>query len=305
MSHPVAFLIVGDDHHLVSEELHKLLERAAPLGIDEFDSEADPKMIVQALGTSSMFGETRTVLVRGLDAMPADSQKILAEYLDEAPGGSTLIMIAARPVPRLAAAVKKVGRIIEAAKGRRSDLFNWLAAESKAKGVKLTGDAMGVLIESVGESAGALAAALEELSLAHAPGARLGPREVGRQFQHRPGAKLFAFVDAVAERRPGEALDALGRLTAQGEAPQMLLWNLHRHFRMMLAAQGDSPAEAARKLSIQPWRAEKLVRQARRFSGAELARALCVLAEADWRMKKSEEPEAVTLERSVVAMCGQ
>lgn len=304
MTNPRAFLIVGDDPHLVSEELHKLLEKSAALEIDEFDSDADPKVVVQALATPSMFGETRTVLLRRVDSMSAESQKILADYLDDPSAESILILVAVRPVPRLASAVKRVGRVLEAAKGRRSDVLNWLAAESKAKGVKLTGEAMNVLIESVGESTGALAGAIEELSLAHAAGVRLGPKEVARQFQHRPEAKLFAFVDAVAERRKGEALDALGRLTSQGETPQMLAWNLNRHFRMLLASRGDSAVAAARTLGIQPWRAEKLVRQSQKFSQAALIDAYLALAGADWKMKRSEEPETLTLERTVVAICG-
>lgn len=297
-------MIVGDDPHLVSEELHKLLENASPLAVDEFDGEADPGVVAQALGTPSMFGETRTVLVRGVDAMPPENQKTLAGHLESPPEG-VLIMTAVRPVPRLVPAVKRLGRVIEVSKGRRSDLYQWLAKESKAKGVKLSGEGMNVLMECVGESTGALAGALDELALAHAPGTRLGPREVSRQFQHRPEAKVFAFVDAVAERRRGEALDALGRLTSRGEAPHMLLWNLNRHFKMMLASQGQSPASAARALGIQPWRAEKLVRQARNFPQAALIEAFHALAEADRKLKRSEEPESLTLERTVVAVCGR
>jgi DNA polymerase-3 subunit delta len=305
MTGSAAFLIVGDDQHLVSQELHGLLEGASPLSVDEFDSDADPAVIVQALETPALFGEARTVLVRGVDSMAAESQKILADYLGSPSFDNTLLMTAIRPVPRIAAAVKKAGRVIDAVRGRRSDLLNWLANQSKLRGVRLTGDALTVLIECVGESTGALAGALDELALAHAPGTRLGKKEVARQFQHRPEAKLFAFVDAVAERRGGQALDALGRLTARGEAPQMLIWNLNRHFRMMLDALGQSAASVARNLSIQPWRAEKLVRQARLFTPEALSSAYIVLAEADRKMKKSEEPEVLTLERTVVAICNR
>lgn len=305
MNNSAAFYIVGDDPHLVSRELHKLLEEAAPLAVDEFDSDANPGDIVQALGTPALFGDARTVLVRGVDAMAADSQKVLAQYLESPSPDNTLVMIAVRSVPRLTAAVKAVGRVIEAAKGRRSDLMNWLAVESKAKQVRLTSEGMGALIDCMGESTGALAGALDELALAHAPGTRLGKKEVARQFQHRPEAKLFGFVDSVAERRRGQALDALGRLTAQGEPSQMLLWNLNRHFRMMLLSQGDSAASAARRLGIPPWRAEKLVRQSRGFPQEALIRAYTVLAEADRKLKTSHEPEGLTLERAVVSICSQ
>lgn len=303
MTGPDAFLIVGDDPYLVSEELHKILENTSPLAVDEFDSEGSAAAVVQALATPSMFGENRTVLVRGVDAMPAESQKTILDYLEDPVGEGTLVMTAARPVSRLAAVVRRLGRVIEAAKGKRSDLFNWLGEQSKAKGLRLSGEAMAALMDSVGESRGALAGAVDELALAHAAGARLGKKEIERQFQHRPEARLFAFVDAVAERRRGEALDTLGRLIAQGEAPQLLIWNLNRHLRMMLAVRGDSPAQAAKTLGIQPWRAEKLVRQARGLPEEALVSAYIRLAEADHKMKRSEEPDSLTLERTVTAIC--
>jgi DNA polymerase III delta subunit len=63
-----------------------------------------------------------------------------------------------------------------------------------------------------------------------------------------------------------------------------------------------SASTAAGQLKIPQWRAEKLVRQARRFRAGDLVAAYQRLAEADLKMKRSEEPEALTLERLVVAL---
>jgi len=295
-----AYLIVGDDPHLAKEELHKLLEGASQYAIDEFDAESEVGLVFQSLETASLFDEPRIAVVRAVDSMSAEAQKLIAEYLQDHSPGNTLILVAARPMPKIAAAVRKVGRVIEAAKGRRSDLFTWLNEQTKRKSLKLTSEAMATLIDSVGESREALAGALDLLSLAHAKGVRLGPGDIARQFQNRGEAKLFGFIDAVAERKQGQALEALNRLQAQGEAPQLLAWNLNRHFRMLLASKGESPAAAARTLGIPPWRAEKLVRQAKGFTPETLVAAYLVLAEADRKMKSSVEPEGLTLERAVV-----
>ncbi|MGI8426364.1 MAG: DNA polymerase III subunit delta [Actinomycetota bacterium] len=295
-----AYLIVGDDPHLAKEELHKLLEGASPYAIDEFDAESETGLIFQSLETASLFDEPRIAVVHAVDSLSAEAQRQIAEYLQDHIPGNTLIMITVRPIPKIAAAVKKVGRVIEASKGRRSDLFNWLNEQTRKKGLKLTGDALATLIDSVGESREALAGALDLLSLAHAKGARLGPDDISRQFQNRGDAKLFGFIDAVAERKRATALEALNRLLDQGEAPQLLAWNLNRHFRMLLASKGESPAAVARSLGVPPWRAEKLVRQAKGFSQPMLVAAYQALAVADRKMKSSVEPEGLTLERAVV-----
>ena len=67
------------------------------------------------------------------------------------------------------------------------------------------------------------------------------------------------------------------------------------------AVMPDGPGWGVR---IKPeWLAEKLCRQARGFGQEALIEAYQVLAEADLKVKSSEEPEGLTLERAVVALC--
>ncbi|MGH9196181.1 MAG: DNA polymerase III subunit delta, partial [Acidimicrobiia bacterium] len=101
-----------------------------------------------------------------------------------------------------------------------------------------------------------------------------------------------------------QALEILHRLIKMGEAPQALFWMLARHFRMLLVAGDTNPKELADKLGLPSWRAEKLARQSRNYNAEELGQAFHVLAEADRRIKNSEEPELLTLERTVVSITG-
>jgi DNA polymerase III delta subunit len=149
----------------------------------------------------------------------------------------------------------------------------------------------------------ALSQAIEELSLAMPPGSRITPKEIAAQFRGRADVKLFGFIDAVAQKQAPVALESLHYLMSQGEAPTMLFWNLIRHFRQLLQASESSPKQVAKLLGKPEWLAEKLCRQARGFGQEALIRAYQVLAEADLKMKTSEEPEGLTLERTVVALC--
>ncbi len=114
--------------------------------------------------------------------------------------------------------------------------------------------------------------------------------------------KLFGFIDAVAQKQGAAALEAMHYLMAQGEAPSMLFWNLTRHFRQLLEAAESSPKLVAKSLGKPEWLAEKLCRQARGFGVEALVEAYQVLADADLKVKSSEEPEGLTLERAVVAL---
>ena len=298
-----AYLIVGDDAFLVEEARNEIVSRVGEISVDEFGPEDDLREILQALGTAPMFADRRVVVVNELASMPADSHREIAAYLEEPNPSVVLILISEKPVAKIGAAVRKVGRQVDATRGRRNELISWAREHAKSKGLKVSGETAAALIDAVGEDRMAVAQAIEEMVLANPDGA-VATAQVQRQFQGRAEAKLFGFVDAVASRQPATALDLLHRLFQQGEPPQSLFWMLTRHFRMLLAAHDLRSRQIEEMLGLPRWRAEKLARQAKGFSEEELSAAYQLLGDADRRMKRSEEPEELTLERAVVEIAG-
>jgi DNA polymerase-3 subunit delta len=308
-----AYLISGDDAFLVSQALDDVLKDGGH-EVEHVPPGADVGQVLESLRTPSLFGGRRVVVLRDVEQLPAEAQRELAQYLGDPSPTGLLVLVAARPIPKLAQAVRGAGRVIDAGRGRRGDVLTWLREQSRKAGLKASSDALNALLEAVGEERMALARALEELALAFGSGsaegrdardardARIGAEEVRRQFRGRADVRIFGFVDAVADRQTGPALEALHRLVRQGEAPYALFWTLSRHFRQLLSVGDQGPALVARSLGMPDWRAEKLVRQARGFPAGALVRAYRALADADRRMKRSEGPEMLSLERAVVAI---
>lgn len=298
-----AYLVTGDDAHLADLAVAKLLDGVGETSINEFGPLDDLELILQALLTPSMFGDRRIVVVREVDKLPAESQRELTRYLESpAAADATLVLVGTKLSSQMLSAGRKTGHVVDAAKGKRSELLVWLKHQMVAKGLTPGGDALNALVEAVGEQRMALSQAVEELSLAIPKGGRVTAKQVSRQFQGRADVKLFGFIDAVADRQGAAALQSLHHLLGQGESVQMLFWTLTRHFRMLLVAADQPAAQVGKDLGIQPWRAEKLVKQARNFKPGVLLKAYQMLAEADVKMKKSEEPEGLTLEKAVVAI---
>lgn len=297
-----AYLVVGDDAFLVSEAIGEALAAVPDLCIEEFGPGTDVGHILESLRTPSMLGDRRVVVVRDLDHLPAEAHRQLASYLDDPDPGAVLVLVAAKAPPRMAAAMRKVGRVLEVPKGRRPDLLAWLAEQARRKGLTTSAEALAALIEALGEERMALVQGLDELVLALGPRGRLAVEDVRLHFSGRADAQVFGFIDAVAGRRSGQALEALHRLLRRGEPAQRLFWALSGHFRQLLLVGDRSPRELAQALGFQHWRAEKLARQAKGFTPASLIDAYQLLAEADRKMKRSEEPELLTLERAVVAI---
>jgi DNA polymerase-3 subunit delta len=296
-----AFLIVGEDPFLVEEALAKLVSEADELSMVELGSDEQIPSALEALRTPSMLGGQRTVVIREVQDLGADALRELLGYLEAPSPDSNLVLVATKSTSKLSAAVKKTGRVIEVTKGRRSDLFTWLRTETRTRGLKVSGDAMGVIVEAVGEERMALANALDELALALGKGGTITPTLVRTHFSGRADTKLFGFIDAVATKDAGAALDSMHRLIGQGEAPQVLFWTLTRHFRMLLAVEG-SVGQVSKELGLPAWRAEKLVKQANLFARDELVEAFQSLAEADRKIKTSEESDELALERAVVSI---
>ncbi len=297
-----AYAVVGDDPHLTEVAVDKLLKGLSETSVNEFGPTDEVENILQAISTPSMFDDRRTIVVREVEKLPADAQRKLIACLEHPEPDATLILVASKMPAQMITAARKSGHVIEVEKGKRRDLFPWVKQQAATKGLQMSGDAMNALVDVAGEQRLALSQAIEELSLAMPPGSRVTPKDIAGQFTGRAEVKLFGFIDAVAQKQGAVALEALHYLVAQGEAPSMLFWNLARHFRQLLQASESSPKQVAKALGKPEWLAEKLCRQARGFGQEALVQAYQVLAEADLKMKSSEEPEGLTLERAVVAL---
>jgi DNA polymerase-3 subunit delta len=303
MTTPVpAVLVVGDDPYLVSEAVSKALEGIDHLSVEDVPPQEDRTRVLHALESTSLFGGRRAVVLRGVDEAPAEVQRSFIAYLKDPNPDCLLVLTTSKPLSGLAEAVRKVGHVVEAAKGRRNDLFTWLREKARELDLRTSGDSMGVLMEAVGEERMALAQALEELSLALGPGGRVTPDAVSRQFKGRGQVNMFGFLDAAATGQTGIALQGLRRLLEQGESAQAILNALARHFRSMMEVGEGPAARAAKELGMHPFRAEKLVKQATGYSPPALARAYRAIAAADHRTKAGEEAEDLALERAVVAV---
>ena len=296
------YVVVGDDPHLTEVAVDKLLAGLSESSVNQFGPADEIDSILQAIATPSMFDDRRTIVVREVDRFPADAQRKLISSLEDPAPDATLILVGAKMPSQMVAAARKSGHVIEVEKGRRQDLFGWLKQQASAKGLAISGEAMNAMIDVVGEQRLALSQALDELSLAKPAGTRLTVEDISAQFRGRADVRLFGFIDAVAQRQPAVALETLHYLVHQGESPTMLFWTLARHFRQLLVAVDGSPKSVAKALGLPEWRAEKLVRQARGFGEEALVEAYRMLAEADMKIKNSEEPERLSLERWVVAV---
>ncbi|MFN2390300.1 MAG: DNA polymerase III subunit delta [Actinomycetota bacterium] len=308
MTHPV-YLLKGEAF-LVDEAIDRVRRetQADPLSEIGFEaSETTGDELLTALGTASLLGGRRLVVVRAAHELKKDQAEALARYLDS-PSPDSILVLAASGRTKLDDAVKRSGAVVslDAPKGRR--LVAWARERGAAHGLKLDDRAGWALLDSVGTELRDLDAALRQIATATGPGARVGAPDVRRHFPRLADARIYAFTDGVGDRRLPVAVASLRRLLEQGDHPLVLFGALAAQIRRMLRARGyaDRGQDAvAAALGLPGWRAERLVKQARSYREDELVAAMRILAETDVQMKGGGDltPESA-LERATVLIVG-
>jgi DNA polymerase-3 subunit delta len=295
-----AYLLAGEEF-LAAEALDKVRAEVAadPLSEMAFTPDAAPAELVEALSTSSLLGGRRLVIVRDAQDLKKDHAEALTAYLESPSPDSVLVLVAAGRT-KLDAAVKKHGAVIplEAPRGRR--LVGWLRERARAHNLRVDDRAGWALVDAVGTELRDLDGALSQL--ASGTDGRVGVPEVRRMFPRLADQRVFAFTDAVGDRRLDPAMGNLRRLLEQGDEPLVLFGSLVAHVRRLLRARryaDESAAAVGDALGLPAWRAERLQKQARSYREEELVAALGILAEVDVEIKGGDLPPEVALEKAV------
>ncbi len=315
--HLPAYLVKGGDAVLRAEAVRALVAELvgdgdASLMVEEHEpagDDDDASALVDAARTPPLFSERRVVVGREVAAYPSAALGALLAYLDDPLPTTSLVLVSGergRLSPKLAGAVKAVGRVIDAGvPTRREQRSAWLADHVRKSPVRLDSGALALVGEHLGEDLGRLTSLLETLASAHGPGARLGADEV-RPFLGPAGSvPPWELTDAIDRGDTPAALAALRRMTQAGERhPLQVMAVLHGHLAAMLRLDGAGIASgevAATALGRDPKRsafpAKKALEQGRRLGHDGVARALGLLAEADLDLRGAKGwPEELVLE---------
>lgn len=307
MSRPV-YVLTGDEL-LVDEALDRVRREEGTDDLSEtsFDPSADPMEILTALGTASLLGDKRLVVVHDAGDLPTEAARLLESYL-EAPAPSSVLVLTATARTKLDAAAKKKGASValEAPRGRR--LAAWVRERGRAFGLKLDDRAAWALIDVAGTGLRGLHLALQQLG--ESPPVRdnqgrVGATDVRTAFPRLADERIYVLTDAVGDRRLPVAMGTLRRLLDQGDEPLVLFGALTALVRRLLRARavGEGGARAVGDaLGLPGWKAERLYRQARSFKEEELVSALSLLAATDVELKGGDLPPEAALERAVVGI---
>jgi DNA polymerase-3 subunit delta len=292
-----AYLLAGEAF-LADEAIAKIRAEhdTDPLSELSFDASAEPAAILGALQTSSLLGGRRLVIVRDAQDLKKDAAEQIAAYLEDPSPDSVLVLVSDGRT-KVDAAMKLHGAVVglDIPKGRK--LAAWVRERASDHKIKVDDRGAWTLIDTIGTELRDLEGALSQLATSLGAGAKIGATEVRRAFPRLADERIYAFTDAVGDRKLSAAMTTLRRLLDQGDEPLVLFGSLNAHVKRMLRARRDA-------LGLPGWRAERLQRQARSYREEELIDAVSTLAETDVEMKGGDLPPEAALERAVIRIVG-
>jgi DNA polymerase-3 subunit delta len=245
--------------------------------------------LVALAQTLPMMAKYRMVFVRDLGLLPADEAEPVINYLGKPNPSTVLVAVTSKLDKRLKlfAQLGKKGflHVLEAPR----QVAPWVREEAKLKNVKIDGNAISRLVDTVGNDLSRLSLAVEQLGL-YAGDRAVTSDDVDDLIADTRERSVFELTDAIGAADKARALAAVASLCDQRESAVGVVVMLARHIRQLsmlhtCRAHGVPRPEWASRIGVPPFVVDKLVVQAKSYSPDALATATQRLANADRALK--------------------
>ena len=307
------YLLHGSDRPKIARAVRRLRDRIGDESTEHLNArEAAGLDVVGACNAMGLFtGEGRLVIVDEVERWKAADVKEVAAYL-ASPAPATVLALVALELKAdsaLAKVVAKAGQVLVYEVTKRK-LPDWVAEQFGRFGAKADADACRALIDIVGDDLDELTSEIDKLST-WAAGDPITLRDVEQMAAGRAETAIFALTDAWGRRDVGAVLRSAEEIMERSHRPRSselmrIIGSLVNHVGRVrrcqrLADEGVRAKDAAPKLKMHPFAAEKAFAQAANFSADELSDALIRLSELDAAAKGgSRMPADLELERALV-----
>lgn len=302
---PSVILLAGDDDLLLQRALE---QRLASLRDEHPDIDVDLRDVSEIdalpeLRTTSLFGGTTCVVLRGCEQADGQLKSEIETYL-QAPSPEAILVLVARgtqKITKIAKLAKQFGERIDVKRPADWDDRSWdqlVRNEFERLQRRVDPSAIGAIRLHAGTDPGIIASQVASVAAASAADT-ISAADVEALVEGRGKASGFAVADAVAARDPAAAIvSARGALEA-GEAPLALVGALTFRFRQLLQVRSGASAQHA---GISAGQHRRLQGIAAAFGPGELAWCYDRLAQLDVDLKSAELPDELLLEVAIIEL---
>ncbi|MEV0760621.1 DNA polymerase III subunit delta [Nocardia sp. NPDC050435] len=304
-------LVLGDEELLIERaiaEITRAVRAGAPdpeaVPVDRMRAGDASTAELAELLSPSLFAEDRVIVLESAAEAGKDAVAVITEAAADPPEGVVLVVLhsGGGRAKALAPALQKAGAVVHdcAKLTKAAERVEFVRAEFRAAGIRVSGDVVQVMIESVGSELRELAAACSQL--AADTGGKVDVAAVRRYYSGKAEITGFDVAElAVTGDRPA-AMEALRWANDRG-VPHVLLADaladsVHTIARVGSAGRGD-PFKLAQSLGMPPWKVKKAQAQARNWTPATIGSALQVVATLNADVKGGAADSSYALEHAL------
>ncbi len=343
-----AYLFYGEDDPQKDEAFALLRAKAIDESFADFDLEqidadsTSADRILSAAALAPFASPVRLVLVRRAEVfrkrdMAGEAERLAVGIASIGPGTCLVLRAGAQEEgyrsktalhPKLDAAIKEAGAVIQFRAFGEDQLVDWAIAEARTAGKQMTEEAAQLLVQKSGANRAALRNELEKAICYAGDSASIGAKAIEAILSHNPEDVTFKLVDAISQRNPDRALSLFAELLRYDTKPQSvagrllallarqygLLWQARELSQRGISSQNlkNLPPEIAAELPSEgsitslTWKANELFRSARSWNRESLARAMELLVECDVNNKgggEGSEDVVGNLEVLIINLC--
>ncbi len=267
-------------------------------------SELSPADLAENL-SPSLFAEARVLVLMAAHEVGKELAAAIVAQSTDLADGIVLVVVHAGGARNkgLVDALRKAGAPVTTCNKitRMDERSDFVRAEARRVGGKITGEAIGALLEAVGSDLRELAAATSQL--VSDTGGTVDERAVRRYHRGRAESTGFAVADKVVAGDRAGALEALRWAQLLGTPSVLIADALADGLRTLAkvgsAGRGD-PNRLAGTLGMPPWKIRKAQQQVRSWGPQALAEAFAAAAEVNADVKGAAADPDYALERAVL-----
>lgn len=303
-------LIQGSEGLLADRAISEILSANQGAQITTLSTEdIDLGVITDSLAPS-LFGDTRIVVIKEIQDLTAECSEEIIEYLANPDENLNLVLWHKGGVKgkALVDKVKKAGAQLIAADAikKESEKAEFVRAEFKRLGRKISTEAVQALIDSLGSDLRELGGACSQLASDVKDGKVIDENDVADYQQGRIETTGYDVADAVLDGKTAIALINLRNAINTGTDPVLIVSAIAASIRTMAKVSGASRGlksfDLASQLGLPPWQIDKARRQLSGWTENALARSVIVLAQADADIKGAAADPAYALERAIITI---
>ncbi len=286
-----AITLSGSNSYLINRELNRLIEafteKYGAIGIERLDAEElDTEEVLARSTSTSLFSLGKLIILKGVVKNLKLSDRI--EELIHLSGDDLQLIIVEPKIDKRSKLYSRLKRqtVFKVFHELPTDsLANWLAAEAKLRGARLSRADAKYLIDQAGSNQQLLVNELDKLLLYDT---EINKDIIDLLVEPSPQSDIFDLVESVFERHRLQTLMLYEEQRSLGVDTKqiigLLAWQLHL-LAAVKAARGKSNDDIARDLGSNPRNIIKAARLTSGISASELDERVDKLLDIDLKIK--------------------